>query len=130
MRFNDLLNKLSYQLRNFYGWDRISKYSFIAGAICLAIKYLFFGGLVLIGYSIWRGFSKNRDKRYAELQLFNQVLRSLSYRLKNSKSTLNNAMQYKVFKCPSCSQKLRVPRKKGKLTITCRKCGNEFKGKS
>ena len=38
--------------------------------------------------------------------------------------------QYKVFKCPKCSQKLRVPRGKGKIMITCRRCGNEFKKRS
>lgn len=33
---------------------------------------------------------------------------------------------YKIFKCPKCGQKLRVPRHKGKIAIHCRKCGEEF----
>lgn len=33
---------------------------------------------------------------------------------------------YKVFKCPKCRQKLRVPRGKGKIMITCRRCQYEF----
>lgn len=35
-------------------------------------------------------------------------------------------MQYKVFKCPKCKQKLRVPRGKGKIRIICRRCKYEF----
>ncbi|MCR5685040.1 MAG: hypothetical protein K6G81_06395 [Lachnospiraceae bacterium] len=38
--------------------------------------------------------------------------------------------QYRIFKCPSCKQKLRVPKGRGKIRITCRRCGNEFVKKS
>ena len=37
---------------------------------------------------------------------------------------------YKYFKCKSCGVKLRVPKHKGKITITCPKCRTSFKGKS
>lgn len=32
----------------------------------------------------------------------------------------------KVFKCPNCKQKLRVPKGKGKIMITCTYCGHKF----
>lgn len=38
--------------------------------------------------------------------------------------------KYKYFKCPNCSAKLRVPKGKGKITITCPRCRTSFKGKS
>ena len=38
--------------------------------------------------------------------------------------------QYKYFICPQCAQRLRVPRGKGKLRVTCTKCGNVFETKS
>ena len=31
-----------------------------------------------------------------------------------------------VFVCPTCKQKLRVPRGKGKISITCPKCATSF----
>ena len=37
---------------------------------------------------------------------------------------------YKFFRCPSCHALLRVPRGKGKLLLTCRKCGNRFERKT
>ena len=38
--------------------------------------------------------------------------------------------QYKYFICPQCAQRLRVPRGKGKLRVTCTHCGNIFEIKS
>ena len=38
--------------------------------------------------------------------------------------------KYKYFICPQCTQKLRVPRGKGRLRVTCTKCGNVFEIKS
>ena len=38
--------------------------------------------------------------------------------------------QYKYFYCPQCTQRLRVPRGKGKLRVTCTHCGNVFEVKS
>ena len=37
---------------------------------------------------------------------------------------------YKIFKCPSCGTKLRVPRGKGRIKVTCRRCGAVFEEKS
>ena len=36
------------------------------------------------------------------------------------------AKLFRFFKCPVCKQKLRVPKGKGKVEITCPKCGNKF----
>ena len=35
-------------------------------------------------------------------------------------------IRYKIYKCPKCRQKLRVPRGKGKIRISCRRCQYEF----
>ena len=38
--------------------------------------------------------------------------------------------QYKYLICPQCTQRLRVPRGKGRLRVTCTRCGNVFETKS
>ena len=37
---------------------------------------------------------------------------------------------YRYLLCPQCSQRLRVPRGKGKIRVTCTKCRNQFIAKS
>ena len=38
--------------------------------------------------------------------------------------------EHVYFKCPSCGQQLRVPRGRGRITVTCRACGASFQEKS
>ncbi|MDO4572272.1 MAG: hypothetical protein Q4C13_02800 [Clostridia bacterium] len=44
--------------------------------------------------------------------------------------TWNEIRQYKYFICPQCTQRLRVPRGKGRLRVTCTRCGHVFETKS
>lgn len=37
---------------------------------------------------------------------------------------------YRFFKCPACRCTLRVPRRKGKIQVTCPKCGERFTKKT
>ncbi len=43
---------------------------------------------------------------------------------------IKDRRKYKYLKCPQCSQRLRVPRGKGKLRVTCTRCGCRFQTKS
>ena len=36
------------------------------------------------------------------------------------------AVDFKVQACPHCYKKLKVPKQKGKIRITCPHCGNQF----
>lgn len=70
--------------------------------------------LVLLGLNIFRCLSRNIYKRRQE----NRRLLNLFTRLKDR--------QHRYFRCPSCKQRVRVPRGKGKLSIRCPKCGTRF----
>lgn len=124
------MNKFSHYFKDSYGWDKLSKYLLIIGVVFLFSKSTILLGLLLIVYSIFRSLSKNKYKRYQELNTFQNYLVILNKQIYGLNTKINNFKAYKIFKCPNCSQKLRVPRRKGKITITCRKCSTEFKGKS
>lgn len=80
--------------------------------------------LALYIYAMFRMFSRNHEKRYAENQkyiaLTHGSLRQFFVRLKNIR-------KYKYFKCPECHARLRLPRKVGEVTVTCGKCRHAFK---
>jgi predicted RNA-binding Zn-ribbon protein involved in translation (DUF1610 family) len=80
-------------------------------------------GSVLLALAAYRVFSKDMTRRMRENQKFLSVWNPLAARFKGRKT-------HTYFKCPSCGQHLRVPKKKGKLSIKCPKCGNEFKGRT
>ena len=45
----------------------------------------------------------------------------------NEPNVMNNAAKmYAIFKCPNCKQKLRAPRGRGKIQVTCSKCRTQF----
>ncbi len=54
------------------------------------------------------------------------------HRAKTAKNnpTWEERRKYKYLICPQCTQRLRVPRGKGKLRVTCTRCGNKFDVKS
>ena len=42
----------------------------------------------------------------------------------------NNRKLYHYYRCPQCRQKLRVPRGRGRIQISCPRCGTQFIKKS
>ena len=44
--------------------------------------------------------------------------------------TWSEMRQYKYLICPQCAQRLRVPRGKGRIRVTCTNCGNVFETRS
>ena len=81
-------------------------------------------------YSIFRIFSKDHQKRYAENQKYLQIWNSSTGSLRQFFVRLRNIRKYKYFKCPECHSRLRLPRKVGEVTVTCGKCHHAFKQKA
>ncbi len=117
------------------GWLRVVL-SLLSGAL-----------LVLI---VLRMMSKDFNKRYQEnmkyltyenavKDWFRRTFRTKgvggSYRAPRAKSggknpTWDELKQYKYLICPQCAQRLRVPRGKGRIRVTCTNCGNVFETRS
>lgn len=123
-------------LRNFmigrYGPDHLNValliLSIIIGIVSSLVKFLplsILGDIVLI-YAFFRMFSRNITARRRENDKFVRVWWPIKNKIKSKWVQLKSLRSYKFFKCPECKQTLRVPRKKGKIQITCPKCGERF----
>ena len=118
-----------------YGNDKLNQMLMIFSMICLVLSMIFKGPFYLLAvaamiYVYFRMFSRNIPKRSAENQWYLAKTRKLRDAVGRKKRELGQLKQYHIYKCPKCKQKIRVPRGRGRIAITCRKCGTEFVKKS
>ena len=120
------------------GFDSLARLTWALSLILMLLS--FFGGLVgmafellamvFLGYTCFRILSRNIYKRAAENSRYMRRTAGIRERLRGARMRFAQRKEYKFFKCPTCHAMLRVPRGKGKLQITCRRCGNRFSGKT
>lgn len=133
-------------LKGTYGFDMFSIFLILISIIFNAFDFTRFLGLALVLIAFYRAFSKDIFRRKMELTKFtnyankllgkfgkklpttlpNLNLNNLSMSFNQIKLYMAQNKKYKIIKCPSCKQKLRLPRKKGKIVVTCKKCSAKF----
>lgn len=119
-----------------YGADQFSRFlSFLALALIvlnliLRSSSLWLLGLVALVLVYVRMFSRNLEKRRRENERYLQLKNRLTGGVRNWVDRQKQRRDYVFFRCPSCRAMLRVPRGKGKIRVTCRKCGNAFERKT
>lgn len=114
-----------------YGNDRFNQFLLILALIfaflsCFRIPFVYLIALALMCYAYFRMFSRNIPRRAAENQRYWKYESRVRDFFRRRKTAFAARKEYRIFKCPNCKQKLRVPRGKGKIAIRCRKCGTEF----
>ena len=90
---------------------------------------LYYGSVVLWVLVLFRMFSRNLYKRQAENQKWLQA-RSRRRGAASAAKTRRADTEHKYFTCKRCKTICRVPVGKGKVIITCPKCGAEIHGKT
>ena len=140
MKRGKIMDKFKNSLIKFmsgrYGSDQFNIFLVVL-ALILLLLYVFFikeSFLVLIIwlvllYYLFRTYSRNIYRRRQE----NERFLSLIHPIKRRYNLIKNNQQdkeHKYFLCPSCKQMVRVPRRRGKITITCPKCKHKFDKKS
>lgn len=127
-----LSNSLSRLFYGRNGFDNLAKTCNLLAILLLVIN-IFAQSLViyiiwvaLFGYSIFRIYSKNISKRYAENQKFLKFTERPRNRVKLLGMQWRDRSVSRYYICSSCHQQIRVPRGKGRIEIRCPKCGNRF----
>ena len=80
--------------------------------------------------ALFRILSRNLQKRREENGRFLTVLEGLRSGFAGRRAGRAQERAYRFFICPGCHNRLRVPCGKGKIQITCPKCGQRFSGRS
>ena len=90
---------------------------------------LYYVAMAMLIYTMFRLFSKNLGKRREENQKFVNWL----WRMKSNRSgaaARHADKEHKYFTCKNCKTICRVPVGKGKVEITCPKCGAKIHGRT
>ncbi len=118
-----------------YGMDRFGR--FLMGAVIVLFVLSLFGvkicytlAVVVMVYAYYRMFSKQISKRSIENQKYLQYEWKVKNWFHKKKALVKQSKTHRIYKCPNCKQKIRVPRGRGKIAITCKKCKTEFIKKS
>ncbi len=127
-------------LRNFmigrYGPDQLYVALFIlALALMLLSNIKYFGFLSFFAFAVlfiamFRMFSRNIVKRRAENDRFLRFYAPIKNSISGKGARKRDNKDFKFFKCPGCKNLLRVPKGKGKIQITCPRCGERFEKKT
>ena len=126
--FRQLTARMSAALRNFmagrYGTDRLNmailSVGLAASLLSMIFKFapvnlvLFLLSYGMMFWAIFRTLSRQTYKRYQENRKFLQLMGRMKDR------------DHRYFDCPKCRQMVRVPRGKGKISITCPRCREKF----
>ena len=115
-----------------YGMDQLNRFLSTVALIVLVVSIFVrrpiveIVALALLFWCYYRMFSRNVSKRAAENQKYLNFRYKLTVRWNNAKKRFAQRREYRFFRCPKCRQRVRVPRGRGKICITCPKCREEF----
>lgn len=117
------------------GVDHLNKLLFRTAAVIAALNLLFLRQIgsvpfLIAGYALFRTLSRNLPMRQAEDVLVHEKCRRVKANLSGALQRAKQRRDYRFFSCPGCRSYLRVPRGKGRIQVTCPRCGHRFDRKS
>jgi len=81
---------------------------------------------IVVLYAFFRALSKNISARRKENQYFLRLWNPVKTELKLCKDKIRDCKHSRYRRCKHCAAILKLPRKKGKHTVVCPKCGQRF----
>ncbi len=132
MRFRDKLATFFYG-RN--GMDGLNLFLFAILFVLMIINAfktfwtVFILESIVLIYLYFRYFSRNLAARRKENAAFLRVFRKISGFFRLQKTKFRDRKTHVFRRCPHCHANLRLPKQKGKHTVRCPRCTQEFKTK-
>ncbi|MFD0897507.1 Rcat domain-containing protein [Loigolactobacillus binensis] len=131
------LFKFAQFMRGRYGiMDSLNKFLIGLGLILIFLTFFvhavwlnLLGLIVLVG-AYWRIFSRKIYQRAHENTQFQQQTAWLTKPVKRRYREWQQRKQYRFFTCKNCHQRIRIPKNKGNIQITCPKCRQHFRART
>lgn len=136
MATGDWQRRLAEWLRGRQGPDDLAVFCVDLAVVVLLVNvfarvtWLGWAALLLVAYAMFRIQSKNLGARSRENAAFLKGLGPVRPWVQNPRAAWGELRTYKHVRCASCHQRVRVPRGKGKLRVTCPRCGTKFEVRS
>lgn len=128
----DPKNAMNDWMRGRNGADELSLFVVLVALILIIIDifarqtWLILLALVLVAYTWFRMSSRKIAQRQDENARFVKLIGPVAPWLRDPRGAAKEHKSYKHAACPNCGQKIRVPRGKGHLRVTCPKCHEKF----
>ncbi len=140
MKLKNNLRQFQFVLQNFMmrllygrnGFDNLARLSYGLSMILLVVNIfassviIYFTWIGLFAYSMFRTFSRNITKRYAENKKYLEMTAGIRKRTSLVKLQVRDHKTSRYYICKGCQQQIRVPKGKGIIEIRCPKCGERF----
>ena len=119
-----------------YGTDALNQFLSILAIVLLLLApvtgvglFTWLGAAALV-YCYFRTFSRNISRRTEENYKFYNLKERVAGKFRGVKRRWDDRKTYRYYRCPKCRQMLRVPRGRGRIEISCPRCGTQFIKKS
>ncbi len=126
-----------------HGTDQFSLALFVLYCVLMLFssifgnRFLFLLSIAALAFCIFRMMSRNQEQRWKENSWFLGWWNPFWHWMRNIHSRFRTEQDYaamkardhdvyRYFRCPKCRNKLRVPKGKGKIVITCPVCHTDF----
>lgn len=122
-----------------YGLDSFGKFTIIVSLVLMLLANFAPARLgsvlsllcwALLIYTYFRMFSRHTYKRACENRAYLTKTAKVRHFFTSQKSIMAQRKTHHIYKCPTCKQKIRVPKGKGRIEIRCPKCNTTFIKKS
>lgn len=133
---NGLREKMSRMMIGRYGIDELGRFTLYVslGVMILSMlvrfQIIYLLSFLMLVVCYVRMFSRNITRRSQENQKFLQLRYKMIAKFAGWKQNMQVRKTHHIYKCPSCTQKVRVPKGKGRIEIRCPKCSTKFVKKS
>lgn len=119
-------------MRGRYGVDKLSNtivwiaFALMIINIIAGNNFIYALSIALLIYAYYRMFSKQIGKRSKENEWYLSKTYKLRMKMLKTRDRAKLRKTHHIYKCPDCGQKVKVPRGRGKIEVTCPKCSMKF----